>query len=91
MSQIAHESDRQTSCELPVVADRLTKIFPSKAEEADIVALKDISLECPKGCVLGLLGPNGAGKTTALRILASVLMPTTGRARIAGHDKREEP
>lgn len=89
--QGGREADSQISEVQPVVAERLTKIFPAKNDEDDIVALEDFSLICPKGCVLGLLGPNGAGKTTALRILASVLMPTKGRATIAGHDTRLEP
>jgi ABC-type multidrug transport system ATPase subunit len=40
----------------------------------------------PAGSVLGLLGPNGAGKTTAIRILATLLSPDAGPARVAGYD-----
>lgn len=49
-------------------------------------ALHDVTFRVDQGQVLGLLGPNGAGKTTLLRILAGVLAPTSGRARVAGHD-----
>ncbi len=49
-------------------------------------ALTEISFEARPGEVLGLLGPNGAGKTTLLRILAGVLFPTAGRARLCGHE-----
>lgn len=49
-------------------------------------ALAGIDLEVPEGRVLGVLGPNGAGKTTAVRILATLLRPDSGSARIAGHD-----
>jgi ABC-2 type transport system ATP-binding protein len=52
----------------------------------DIRALDGIDLEAQEGTVLGLLGPNGAGKTTAVRILATLLKPDQGSARIAGFD-----
>jgi ABC-2 type transport system ATP-binding protein len=52
----------------------------------DVVALDGIDLEADEGTVLGLLGPNGAGKTTAVRILATLLRPDKGSARIAGFD-----
>jgi len=52
----------------------------------DVVALDGIDLEAQEGTVLGLLGPNGAGKTTAVRILATLLQPDAGSARIAGFD-----
>jgi sodium transport system ATP-binding protein len=55
------------------------------------VAAADISFSCHEGEVFGLLGPNGAGKTTTLRMLSTVLSPTTGTARIAGHDVVREP
>jgi sodium transport system ATP-binding protein len=56
-----------------------------------IAAVSDISFECHPGTIFGLLGPNGAGKTTTLRILSTVLKPTSGRAIVAGHDVVTEP
>src|SRR3984893_9388444 len=49
-------------------------------------ALAGLDLIVPPGMVYGLLGPNGAGKTTAFRVLATLLRPDGGRARVLGHD-----
>ncbi|MBZ0286392.1 MAG: ABC transporter ATP-binding protein, partial [Anaerolineae bacterium] len=50
-----------------------------------------VTLNVPAGTVLALLGPNGAGKTTTVRMLTSILAPTSGWARIAGYDVAEQP
>ena len=63
-----------------IAAEGLGKRF------GDLWALRDLDLEVPAGTVLGLLGHNGAGKTTAVRILSTLALPTTGRARVAGFD-----
>lgn len=52
----------------------------------DFVAVKSLDLHVRAGEVLALLGPNGAGKTTTVRMLASILKPTSGQAWIDGHD-----
>lgn len=57
----------------------------------DADALADLDLEVTPGTVLGLLGHNGAGKTTAVRILTTLLAPTSGRALVAGRDVAREP
>ncbi len=56
-----------------------------------VAAVDDVSFVCRPGAIFGLLGPNGAGKTTTLRILSTVLKPTSGCAIVAGHDVRTEP
>ena len=57
----------------------------------DVTALDGLELDVPVGMVFGLLGPNGAGKTTLVRILATLLEPTSGEARVLGHDVVREP
>ncbi len=58
----------------------LTKDF------GDFRAVDDVTLSVSPGAVLALLGPNGAGKTTTVRMLTSILLPTAGRAKVAGYD-----
>ncbi len=53
-------------------------------------AVNGVSFQCRPGQVYGLLGANGAGKTTTLRMLATLLEPSAGSARVAGHDVRQD-
>ena len=70
----------------PIVAvDDLVKTF------GNVRALDGVSLSFEPGIIYGLLGPNGAGKTTLIRVLATLLRPTAGTARVAGHDVVENP
>jgi sodium transport system ATP-binding protein len=62
------------------VLDSVSKSFGT------VVAVVELSLSIPGGEIYGLLGPNGAGKTTALRLLAGLLTPSTGKAKVAGLD-----
>ena len=56
-----------------------------------LVALAGVSFQAKAGEVFGILGPNGAGKTSILRILSTVLRPTSGQARVAGYDVLTQP
>lgn len=67
-----------------IEADGLTKYFDT------FLAVDHVSLQVPRGDILVLLGPNGAGKTTTIRMLTSILRPTSGKARIAGYDVVDE-
>ena len=73
-----------------IVAESLGKEFRDK-KRGVIRAVENLTFCCSPGQVYGLLGANGAGKTTALRLLATILTPTSGTARIAGFDIRQEP
>ncbi len=57
----------------------------------DFTAVDGLDLTIPDGVIFGLLGPNGAGKTTFIRMLVTLLPPTSGEARVAGFDIRREP
>lgn len=69
---------------------RLVKVYHDDAR-GEIRAVDGIDLEVRRGEVMGLLGVNGAGKTTTLRILATILSPTSGTALVMGHDVTAEP
>ncbi|MCX7685608.1 MAG: ABC transporter ATP-binding protein [Acetobacteraceae bacterium] len=65
--------------------ERLSKRFGA------FVAVDQVSFQVAKGEVLGFLGPNGAGKSTTMRMLAGFMAPTSGTARICGHDVQDSP
>jgi ABC-2 type transport system ATP-binding protein len=61
---------------------QLTKIFTYRKNQPSITAVQDLDLEVAEGEVFGFLGPNGAGKTTTVRMLCSLIGPTSGQAWI---------
>jgi len=70
--------------------DQLGKHFRTKKFKK-VQAVKDVSFTVRDGEVLGLLGPNGAGKTTIMRLLGTVLQPSSGSATVGGFDVRRHP
>ncbi len=84
---------------LAIETVELTKRFPPRSglrnllrpkQEPGVLAVDRVSLSVAEGEIFGLLGPNGAGKSTLVRMLCTLVLPTAGRARICGHDMREE-
>jgi len=69
----------------PVLVRNLSKTFYDEGR-GEVRAVDSISFECREGEVFGLLGANGAGKTTTLRMLSTILAPSSGTANILGHD-----
>lgn len=69
-----------------IVAEQLVKHFPP-----DIRAVDGIDLDIPEGQVFGYLGQNGSGKTTTVRMLTTLLKPTSGHASVAGLDVTKHP
>jgi|SRR5580658_6181697 ABC-2 type transport system ATP-binding protein len=73
-----------SSDDLVVVTEGLTKTF------GDFTAVDGFNLEVSSGSIVSLLGPNGAGKTTIVRMLATLIEPTSGTATVCGHDVVKE-
>jgi ABC-2 type transport system ATP-binding protein len=73
------------SADVAIEADNLVKHF------GETIAVAGVSFSVPRGSVLGLLGPNGAGKTTTVRMMTTLTTPTSGTARVNGHDVLREP
>lgn len=84
-----------------ILVERLKKTFKLSRQQKremgsgftgnTVDAVVDVSFRCEPGRIFCLLGPNGAGKTTTLRILATMLRPTSGRVVVAGHDVTRAP
>ncbi len=70
---------------IAVEVEDLVKAF------GDFVAVDHLSFQVRRGEIFGFLGPNGAGKSTTIRMLCGLLMPTSGRGKVAGFDLHEEP
>ncbi|HEX5591234.1 MAG TPA: ABC transporter ATP-binding protein [Candidatus Limnocylindrales bacterium] len=73
---------------LAIETRALRRVYAAKPEP--VVALDGVDLEVPPGELFGLLGPNGAGKTTLIKILTTLLLPSSGEARVFGFDVERE-
>ncbi|MFQ5837235.1 MAG: ATP-binding cassette domain-containing protein [Thermoplasmata archaeon] len=82
-----------------ILTRNLTRVFGGKPRRLqrkreapkEVVALDSVDLDVAREELFGLLGPNGAGKTTLIKILATLLLPTSGEAYVAGYDVSKDP
>jgi ABC-2 type transport system ATP-binding protein len=96
LTTVTSDAGHATPSDAAIVIHQLTKVFhpielrfggfPSVRRGQPVIALQNVSLTVRRGEVLGLLGTNGAGKTTLLKILATLILPTTGQVAIKGRD-----
>jgi len=75
--------------------EQLTKVFPPQKSllgrrQASKLAVDNVTLQVKEGEIFGLIGPNGAGKTTLIRMLSTMVLPTSGRALVGGFDVAHE-
>jgi len=78
-----------------IIAEYLCKVFhitkgTLRRTKTQVVAVKDVSFEVDYGELFGVVGPNGAGKTTTIKLLTTMLIPTSGRATVLGYDIQKD-
>lgn len=71
--------------------ESILETFSLCKEFGEVRAVQDVNLKVNQGEITGLLGPNGAGKSTTIKMLATLLKPSSGRAKIAGYDIQKNP
>jgi iron(III) transport system ATP-binding protein len=71
--------------------ENITKVFPSRGNVGEVVAVQDVTLEIQKGELVTLLGPSGCGKTTTLRMIAGFEFPTAGKISLDGQEINSLP
>jgi ABC-2 type transport system ATP-binding protein len=76
---------RQRAQEYIIETEGLSKRY------GKLMAVDDLSLQVPRGAIYGFVGPNGAGKTTTMRILTTLILPTSGKATVSGYDVVKYP
>jgi len=85
----------QASSDKAIVVEHLCKVFNVtkgvlRRTKTQVVAVKDVSFEIDYGELFGLVGPNGAGKTTTIKMLTTMLIPTSGTATVLGYDIQKD-
>ena len=77
--------------EVALAVKDLVKVYPRRRNQPAVRAVDGMIFEVRRGEIFGLLGPNGAGKTTILKILTTLLLPTSGHAQVLGYDVVGQP
>jgi len=72
------------------MAENIIEVKGLTKEFKGFKAVDDISFEVKKGEIFGFLGPNGAGKSTTIRMLTTLLTPTSGKAKVVGYDIKKQ-
>jgi ABC-2 type transport system ATP-binding protein len=88
-------TDMPARIELPAEsADEMDYMIETRGlvkRYGDLTAVNNLSLQVPRGAIYGFAGPNGAGKTSTMRILTTLMLPTSGQAFVAGHEVTRDP
>jgi ABC-2 type transport system ATP-binding protein len=87
--------NKQGSSNKAIVAEHLFKVFNItkgflRRTKTQVTAVKNVSFEVDYGELFGLVGPNGAGKTTTIKMLTTMLIPTSGNATVLGYDVQKD-
>ncbi len=88
---VSNDSSRENSQDAAIETKDLVKRYRAEKGSGTKPALDSVSLSIPKGSIYGLLGPNGAGKSTFINILAGLVVKTSGKVRVWGHDLDRTP
>ncbi|MDP9383196.1 MAG: ATP-binding cassette domain-containing protein [Chloroflexota bacterium] len=87
---MVRDDQRVPEVECAIHAKRLHRVYRKgrrfSRHRGSVVAVEDISFGVPRGTIFGMLGPNGAGKTTTIKMLSTLLIPTSGTATVGGYD-----
>ena len=75
---------------LSIVKDNIIEVKNLTKKFGDFTAVKGVSFTTERGQIFGFLGPNGAGKTTSIKMLTTLLAPTSGQILLDGHDPAKD-
>jgi NitT/TauT family transport system ATP-binding protein len=84
MRAVSSPTDRSTAPGASTRADAIVQVRGIHKDYGTVEALRDVSLDFPRGALTSLLGPSGCGKTTLLKIIAGLIPPTSGEVRVDG-------